>query len=66
MDIHIDSAEQHAPKPENGFVCMDKLPNCPGDEGQEMGYGLAGGGCGVYAYCPVRHRVTSKTQDTGE
>ena len=39
--------------------------DCPGPE-FEMGYGLAGGGIGVYEFCDVCERIVSKTQDHGE
>lgn len=59
MTIIVDYAEQHAPKePEE---C--KLEGCPGEEGWEPGYGLAGGGMGFYLYCAKCERVVSKTQD---
>lgn len=40
---------------------MNPCPRCGAET--EMGYGLAGGGCGVYLWCDVCQDVVSKTQD---
>ena len=54
--IHIDLAEQQVPEPGK--------EDCPHDpETWEAGYGLAGGGCGVYHYCPVCEKIVNKVQD---
>ncbi len=60
--VHCDSAEQHVPKMGEA-VCS--RADCPGEEGWEIGYGLAGGGCGVYHYCDKCEKVVDKTQDEG-
>lgn len=41
-----------------GYGC----PEHPNIE-PEVGYGLAGGGMGVYSYCPVCGMVIEKVQD---
>jgi hypothetical protein len=57
--IYIDSSEIEPQKksPRDDGKCQ----YCGGDTDQ--GYGLAGGGLGVYAYCTVCDRVTDKWQD---
>ena len=60
IKIHCDSAEQHVPKPGEA-IC--KRVDCPGERGWEVGYGLAGGGCGVYHYCNLCESVVDKMQD---
>ncbi len=56
ITAHIDYATQDSAIPENG---PDTCPTC-GKE-LEAGYGMAGGGMGVYMYCPD-HGILSKTQ----
>lgn len=56
ITAHIDYATQDSAIPENG---PDRCPMC-GKE-LEAGYGMAGGGMGVYMYCP-EHGIFSKTQ----
>jgi len=55
--VHLDSSEQHENVPEQGpDICPDcKIP-------AEGGFGLAGGGYGVYNYCPQCFRILSKVQ----
>ncbi len=55
--IHIDYLEQHPDIPEQG---PDKCPKCNVEA--ECGYGMAGGGVGVYIYCPNCGQILSKTQ----
>jgi hypothetical protein len=56
--LFIDSATQDPSIPEHSSG------RCPEhDVEPEIGYGLEGGGCGVYEYCPVCGRMLSKTQD---
>lgn len=55
IQIHIDSSEQHVP--ETG---PDECPECKVQA--ESGFGLAGGGYGVYMYCPQCYKILSKTQ----
>ena len=57
----IDGTEQSVPSMGEGKPC--ERENCPGPMGWEMGYGLAGGGCGVYHYCGVCGEVKDKAQD---
>jgi hypothetical protein len=40
----------------------EKCPVCRGIK-IELGYGLAGGGCGVYKYCEECGTVFDKSQD---
>lgn len=43
---------------------VDHDGNCPECKIElEVGYGLAGGGCGVYYWCPKCSKIISKTQD---
>ena len=53
--MHIDYAKQHVPE-----VGPDVCPKCSGE--LEQGYGMAGGGMGVYTYCPRCGDILSKTQ----
>ena len=34
--------------------------NCPGPRGFDTGYGLAGGGMGVYRYCQICEQIRGK------
>lgn len=56
VHVHVDYAKQHVPE-EGPDIC----PKCR--VLAEGGYGLAGGGVGVYMYCPKCGDVLSKTQD---
>jgi RecJ-like exonuclease len=44
---------------------IPQLPACPDHPEAELavGYGLAGGGMGPYAYCPICDRIINKTED---
>lgn len=55
ISIHIDKADFEPPKP-NG---------CP-HKNTDLGYGLAGGGRGIYTYCLDCGQVIDKTQDSDE
>jgi hypothetical protein len=54
--VHIDLSEKRADLPEiqQGMLC----PHCGGET--EEGFGLAGGGMGVYTYCVDCGAITSK------
>lgn len=56
---HVDSAQKQDDLPE--FSQGERCPNC--DIETETGYGMAGGGMGVYSYCPVCGIITSKSED---
>ena len=56
--IHIDTAHKRDDLPE--FYQGDHCPKCGGE--QEVGFGLAGGGYGVYTYCPRCEQITSKSE----
>jgi hypothetical protein len=56
--VHIDSAEQHPAVPDH---TPEACPKCGGQE-FEGGFGLAGGGYGVYEYCVGCGTIVSKTQ----
>lgn len=55
--IHVDNAEQDPGLPD---FCPDVCPTC-GTEA-ESGFGLAGGGYGVYTYCPKCEKMLGKVQ----
>ena len=58
ISIHIDASEKREDVPEQGStggIC----PRCGGL--LEQGFGLAGGGFGVYEYCPTCAQVVTKT-----
>lgn len=68
INVHYDSAEQHPDVPTERQTC--ERDDCPGkkpyEEGWECGYGMAGGGMGMYIYCKVCERIVEKTQDPSE
>ena len=56
--VHIDAANKREELPE-----FDQDAPCPKCGGRtETGFGLAGGGYGVYAFCPQCGEVTSKSE----
>lgn len=55
--VHIDASEKRADLPE--YDQMATCPHCGGET--ETGFGLAGGGFGIYAYCGRCERITSKS-----
>lgn len=57
--IHVDTAEKRDGLPE--YDQGSKCPHCGGEV--ETGFGMAGGGFGVYTFCPQCKVVTSKSQD---
>lgn len=62
--IHIAPVDQDPDVPKMGEdlpPCPD--PDCPGERGWEVGYGMAGGGMGVYNYCGKCNKVVDKMQD---
>ena len=61
VHVHIDSSKQHDDVPEFG---PDFCPECK--VATEQGFGLAGGGYGVYTYCPQCGKILSKTQEFPE
>jgi hypothetical protein len=63
LDIHVDTSEQREDIP--GFNEAVSCPEHPWIR-PEVGYGLAGGGFGVYTTCPVCYRILSKSQDPEE
>lgn len=57
----IDSGEQTVPE-----ITPENCPRCGTDSTEfESGYGLAGGGCGVYTACNTCGLIVSKRQDDG-
>ena len=56
IKIHIDSSEIDPAIPQT-----DRCPDHPKLE-PETGFGMAGGGYGVYTYCGECGRMLSKTQ----
>jgi hypothetical protein len=58
ITFHIDAATKRKDLPDMGSheVC----PTCHGP--LQTGFGLAGGGFGVYTYCEACARVTSKSE----
>lgn len=55
--VHISWAEKRKGLPE--FDQTGKCPKCGGNT--ETGFGLAGGGFGVYTYCDPCGIITSKS-----
>lgn len=62
--IHVSRAEQDPDIPKSGEEVRCTEETCPGEKGWEVGYGLAGGGIGIYMYCNKCEKVVSKDQDT--
>ena len=60
--VFIDSAEKDSALPE--FDQDAPCPHCGGKT--ETGFGLAGGGFGIYAFCPACEMVTSKSEEPDE
>lgn len=58
LSFHIDSAEQTVPEMDQSIRCPDHPTTEP-----EVGYGMAGGGIGVYEFCPMCGRILCKSQD---
>ena len=58
----LDLAEKRADLPDRE---PDACPKC-GCRKLATGYGLAGGGCGVYTYCEACGTLTSKIEDYEE
>lgn len=57
FDVHIDPIEQRSE------ILDRQVENCPTcSTTLESGFGLAGGGFGVYGYCPKCERVVWKCQ----
>lgn len=54
--IHVAKSEKRPGLPDCG---LDRCPKCGGD--LEDGFGLAGGGFGVYQYCGACEEIVSKT-----
>ena len=57
VTIHIDTVAQHSDVPGG---CPDVCPDC-GTEA-EHGFGMAGGGMGVYTFCPKCEKMLGKVQ----
>jgi ssDNA-binding Zn-finger/Zn-ribbon topoisomerase 1 len=56
--FHVDAKHKREELPE-----YDQLAPCPKCGGEtETSYGLAGGGFGIYAYCPKCEVITSKSE----
>jgi hypothetical protein len=63
IDIHIDPAEQDPDVPKPGEYAPCKNPDCNPDKYWTPGYGMAGGGMGIYTFCDLCERVVDKVQD---
>lgn len=55
--VHVSSSKVR--KDLIGYDDQDRCARCHGE--LESGFGMAGGGFGVYDYCPVCEEVVSKT-----
>jgi hypothetical protein len=62
-DIFIDPADKDPETPDIGLADACDRQDCPGPEGWQMSFGLAGGGIGCYQYCGRCERVVAKTCD---
>lgn len=62
ISIHIDAAKKRSDLPDVGGT-DGKCPTCGGE--LEIGFGLAGGGYGVYEYCDNETcaKVVTKTDE---
>lgn len=63
ISIHIDSSEKRPDIPD-----LDQAIRCADhpDLEPEMSFGLAGGGFGMYTYCPACGRILSKDVESEE
>lgn len=57
ITIHIDAAKKRSELPD---YSQDACPHCGGET--ETGFGLAGGGYGVYTYCVSCGKLVSKSE----
>ena len=57
----VTTDDQRAKLPDVGQAKRCKLRDCPAPN-FETGFGLAGGGYGIYEYCPACGCIVSKTQ----
>ena len=59
LTVHIDSSEKaiHLPEYNQDLPC----PTC--GKPAETGFGLAGGGYGIYSYCPEHGTLTKSTTE---
>lgn len=57
VSVHIDSSEQDKDLPNN---IPDECPKCKVPA--EQGFGMAGGGMGVYSFCPKCGQMLGKVQ----
>jgi hypothetical protein len=60
--LHVDSAEKRPEIPP-----YDDMLRCSEhDVPSKTGFGMAGGGFGVYSYCPTCGKVLSKSIEPGD
>ncbi len=59
ITMHVDAASKREDLPDMGS--HDACPTCQGP--LQIGFGMAGGGYGVYTYCEACSEVTSKTDE---
>lgn len=59
VGVHLDFTEKRSDLPDHdpGVRCSDH-PSAP----PEDGFGMAGGGFGIYTYCPECGRVLTKSE----
>lgn len=55
--VHVDASEKRPDLPE--YSQAHTCPHCKGIT--ESGFGLAGGGFGIYTYCSSCRMITSKS-----
>lgn len=58
IQIRVDASRKRESLPE--FHQDFRCPHCGGQ--QETGFGLAGGGFGIYTFCPRCQEITSKSE----
>jgi ssDNA-binding Zn-finger/Zn-ribbon topoisomerase 1 len=57
VSVHIDTKEQHE------GILDTQVENCPKCSSKlDEGFGMAGGGFGVYGYCPKCEKIIWKCQ----
>jgi hypothetical protein len=61
--IHVSYAEKRSDIPAMGDGKNCDRPDCKGPKDWEFGYGLAGGGMGVYSYCNTCEQIREKDCD---
>lgn len=61
MNIDLADQEPDVPHPKDRKPCEN--PDCNPSSDWDVGYGLAGGGMGIYTHCKRCEKIIDKVQD---